>query len=87
MDDKEAKQCRGVSCQLIKLSAGSVKNQSSERVSFDEWDRPGCPRRQGIYPFYDVMWMEMNGDVAYRKAVGRVEKLFGKNWLETSLSA
>lgn len=62
------------SCELIELSSGSVRNQQMEEVSFDEWDLPDCPRHGGLYEFYNVMWIEWEEGVAYRKAVGRVEK-------------
>ncbi|OAL44746.1 hypothetical protein IQ07DRAFT_521481 [Pyrenochaeta sp. DS3sAY3a] len=62
------------SCELIELSSGSVQNQQIEEVSFDEWDLPDCPRHGGLYEFYNVMWIEWGEGVAYRKAVGRVEK-------------
>lgn len=62
------------SCELIELSAGSVQNQSIEKISIDEWDRPHCPRLQGLYEFYNVMWIKRKEGVGYRKAVGRVVK-------------
>ncbi|KAK0743958.1 heterokaryon incompatibility protein-domain-containing protein [Schizothecium vesticola] len=66
----------GETCELVELSAGEVqRSRKREEVSFDEWDRPGCPRtRGGVYEFYNVMWIEWVGAVAQRKAVGRVER-------------
>ena len=60
--------------ELIELSAGSVLNQETEAVSFEEWSRPGCPRQNGKYEFYNVMAIRRDGPTAYRVAVGRVEK-------------
>ena len=60
--------------ELVEISAGSVENKDSEKVCFDEWERARCPRHSGKYEFYNVLWVEWIGQVAYRKAVGRVEK-------------
>jgi hypothetical protein len=60
--------------ELIELSAGSVLDQETEAVSFEEWDRPGCPRRSGKYEFYNVMAIKRDGPTVFREAVGRVEK-------------
>lgn len=60
--------------ELIEMSAGTVENQEVDASTFDEWHVPDCPRHQGRYDFVNVMWIERKGDVAYRKALGRVEK-------------
>lgn len=60
--------------ELIELSAGSVLDQATEEVSFDEWYRSDCPRTSGKYEFYNVMSVERDDGIAYRKAVGRVTK-------------
>ena len=65
---------KGQVCELIELSAGSVDNNEMEKISFDERNRPGCPRRQGLYELYNVMWIVWKNNIAYREAVGRVEK-------------
>ena len=56
------------------ISAGSVKNSEIEKKTFDEWDQPQCPIRDGDYEFYNVLWIEWVDGIAYRKALGRVEK-------------
>jgi hypothetical protein len=68
-------------CQLIELSAGSVILDPSQELLyqvdadiFDEWHLPGWTQRDGLYEFYNVMWIEWEGDIAYRQAVGRVQK-------------
>ncbi|ORY05926.1 hypothetical protein BCR34DRAFT_490516 [Clohesyomyces aquaticus] len=63
--------------ELVEISAGSVENQAIEEQSFDEWNRPQCPRRSGCYRFYNVLWIERIDGIAYRKALGRVEE---KTW-------
>ena len=60
--------------ELIELSAGSVLDQKTEGVSFDEWIRPGYRCASGKYEFYSIMAIERVGDIAYRKAVGRVQR-------------
>jgi hypothetical protein len=62
----------GDSCDLIELSRGSVENDKSENIGFDEWDLEECPRHRGVYLFVNVMWIEWTDGKAYRKAVGRV---------------
>ncbi|KAE9377239.1 HET-domain-containing protein [Stipitochalara longipes BDJ] len=64
----------GSNCTLIELSSGSVYDQKTEGVSFDEWYSPSCPRNSGIYEFYNVLWVEDSGNVSYRKALGYVMK-------------
>lgn len=58
--------------EFIEISRGEVENQITERVSFDEWYWPECPRYSGLYKFYNVMCIEWKDGIAYRKAVGRV---------------
>ncbi|KAF2831531.1 HET-domain-containing protein [Ophiobolus disseminans] len=60
--------------ELIEISAGSVKNQDIEEVSFDEWNIASCPRHNGLYEFVNVLWIEWRDGVAYRRALGRVKK-------------
>jgi hypothetical protein len=60
--------------ELIEISEGEVQNQPIEEKSFDEWNREGCPRYSGLYKFVNVLWIEWEDGVAYRKALGRVEK-------------
>lgn len=61
-------------CELIEISSGSVEDLEIEERSFDEWNRPHCPRKEGLYEFVNVLWIEHNNNVAYRKALGRVQK-------------
>jgi hypothetical protein len=68
-------------CELIELSRGCVLDQVTETLSFDEWMRKECPRKTGLYEFYNVMWIERSADVAYRKAIGRVQR---SSWEEVA---
>lgn len=65
---------RGKRVELVEISAGSTTNQAMGEESFDEWNSPECPRHTGVYEFYNVLWVEWEEGVAYRKALGRVEK-------------
>jgi hypothetical protein len=69
--------CDMISAQheLIELSAGFVLDQETEEVSLDEWHHPDCPRTSSLYEFYNVMSIERENGVGYRKAVGRVTKI------------
>lgn len=58
--------------EFIELSKGEVQNQVTEDVSFNEWYCPQCPTHSGLYKFYNVMCIEWQDGIAYRKAVGRV---------------
>jgi len=62
--------------ELVELSAGSVVSREVEKVSFDEWARHGyLPfNDEEIFEFYNVMFIEWDGSIAYRRAVGRVRK-------------
>ncbi|KAK3367858.1 heterokaryon incompatibility protein-domain-containing protein [Podospora didyma] len=55
-------------CHLIELSAGEV--------ALDEYVEDLRDHPLADYEFYNVMWVEWKGGVAYRRAVGRVEKAF-----------
>jgi len=62
--------------ELIELSRGSVQKQDGEKDAFEEWDRPGMERywAGGVYEFYNVMAIRSRDGIAYREAVGRIEK-------------
>jgi hypothetical protein len=70
---QQQQSCKGL-CELVEMSAGSVKNQQVEEQSFDEWNNPKCLRRKGFYEFVNVLWIEWIDGIAYRKALGRVRK-------------
>jgi hypothetical protein len=78
---QEASDARSRIVELIEISEGEVQNQPIEEKSFDEWNRPGCPRFNGFYRFVNVLWVEWEGNVAYRKALGRVE---GQIWRDVA---
>ena len=67
--------------EVIEISAGEVYNQPIEEKSFDEWNKEGCPRHQGLYEFVNVIWVKWQGQVAYREALGRVKK---ESWYQVT---
>lgn len=77
---------------LIELSRGSVRDQSIEEAFFDEWNHPYRRRKtanEGLYEFYNVLWIASDGYISYRKALGRVVKdtwdRIGKEWIDVTL--
>ena len=64
----------GESCELIALSLGTVVNNGNYIGLLDEWEMPERPRDSEIYTFYNVMCIEWENGIAYRRAVGTVYK-------------
>jgi hypothetical protein len=69
-------------CELIAISRGVLFSQSGK---YEKTDRAWLSERMladkyrtgplgGFYEFYNVLWIEWHDAVAYRKALGRVEK-------------
>ncbi len=50
------------------ISAGSADNSGFEARCLEEWDLEQRPRSGRLYEFYNVLWIEWKGDIAYRKA-------------------
>jgi hypothetical protein len=66
---------------VIELSSGSVSLSTTGSLLdhplsdvFDEWALPSWSQKDGLYEFYNIMHIEWNGGIAYRLAIGRVEK-------------
>lgn len=64
----------GEPCELIALSSGKAMNSSDYVAGLAEWRIPERPRDSEFYQFYNVMWIEWEKGIAYRKAVGTVYK-------------
>jgi hypothetical protein len=68
----------GQPCELIAISRGVASNGKDESYFLDEWTAPerptGFTRYESSYEFYNVLWIEWKGGIAYRKALGRVIK-------------
>ena len=77
--------------EVIELSRGSVKRLDAERNTFEEWERPGFQSswHEDVYEFYNVTAISWKDSIAYREAVGRIERklwdLLSKEEIELTL--
>ncbi|KIN08923.1 hypothetical protein OIDMADRAFT_153536 [Oidiodendron maius Zn] len=62
-------------CELIAISWGYFYEKWDWSVfQIDEWNHKERPRDSEKYEFYNVLWVEWQDGIAYRKACGRVMK-------------
>lgn len=60
-------------CELVLMSAGFAFEHGEDQSSWiPEWKFARRPRSGDYYLFYHVLWIEWQGDIAYRKGLGRV---------------
>jgi hypothetical protein len=70
----------GEACELIYLSLGAAVASGDYYGVIDEWDLINeivdfqVLEELGLYQFYNVMWVEYENGIAYRKALGTVYK-------------
>lgn len=67
----------GQEIELVEVALGRVPNDTRQRLQYqvlDEWDHEERPKENDVYEYYYVLWIERIDGVAYRKALGRVEK-------------
>jgi len=72
----------GAPCELIAISQGSAKRDYTDEDDpdipsvqpFNEMDRVPVVEKLETYFFYNVLWIEWIGGIAYRQAAGRVLK-------------
>ena len=64
----------GERCELIALSLGTALEGGDYLGKLDEWEMPERPCDSESYRFYNVMCIEWENGIAYRKAVGTVYK-------------
>jgi hypothetical protein len=66
----------GQKCEVIAISAGdaTVDKNKIVKLWLEEWKCIDDIKATDTYEFYNVLWIERNEDVAYRKALGRVWK-------------
>lgn len=76
---EEAESIRGQHMEIIEISMGTVQSTPFELQSFDEYGRGLWPKSNGVYEFYNVLWIEWDGSIAYRKACGKVAKSIWDN--------
>ncbi|KAI1271993.1 heterokaryon incompatibility protein-domain-containing protein [Xylaria sp. FL0933] len=71
-------------CECIVISEGLAwRDTDDEHTSLEEWDQVHVIQSLTKYEFYNVLWIEWEQGIAYRKAVGRVWREAWKQ-LETS---
>jgi Heterokaryon incompatibility protein (HET) len=61
-------------CELVAISLGRASNSRKYEPGLDEWELEERPVTGPFYEFYNVMWIAWDGDIAYRKGLGRVLK-------------
>jgi hypothetical protein len=63
-------------CELILISSGKAQRDTNDAVKvwLEEWKFIDDIQELDVYEFYNVLWIARKGDVAYRKALGRVWK-------------
>jgi hypothetical protein len=75
--------------ELIALSEGSVIPDEDSVVDFEELEIDEKLKSEGIYNFYNVMCIEWDNGIAYRKAIGRVPKTTWEQqeleWIDVTL--
>ena len=62
-------------CELVLISGGFASEDcdNEEQASWmPEWNFARRPRAGNYYLFYHVLWIEWQGDIAYRRGLGRV---------------
>jgi hypothetical protein len=66
----------GQKCEVIVISAGIAHMDENESVKawLEEWKCIDDIKDKDTYEFYNVLWIERKGEIAYRKALGRVWK-------------
>lgn len=77
-------EARGTAVELIAVATGKVRNDSypkkggdhnyHQAYSIPEWNCKRRPSDGVFYEFYFVLWIEWEDGIAYRRALGRVEK-------------
>ncbi|KAH7068234.1 heterokaryon incompatibility protein-domain-containing protein [Paraphoma chrysanthemicola] len=71
----------GPPIELVAISKGYAYN-SSKNEEIHEWDLEERPHSTEKYEFFNVLWVEWNNGIAYRKALGRVN---AEVWLAQDL--
>ncbi|CAF9938868.1 hypothetical protein IMSHALPRED_001121 [Imshaugia aleurites] len=77
------------SLEFIALSRGCADESRKEEPGLDEWLLEERPTTEGLYEFYNVMWIEWENGIAYRRALGRIlrDVWEGQNleWVDVTL--
>ena len=60
-------------CELVVISGGwAVENDEEQSSWFPEWSCDERPRSEYDYDFFHALWIEWQGNIAYRKGLARV---------------
>lgn len=71
-------------CELIVISAGfAIEDRPGQVVWIPEFSCAKRPRSGENYHFYHVLWIEREGDISYRKGLGRWFETFGTIYQRT----
>lgn len=62
---------RGPTVELVAISRGSAYN-ARYGTSLDEWRLEERPKSSENYEYFNVLWIEWENGIAYRKALGRI---------------
>ena len=62
--------------ELVTISQGFCSNMSSPKIVdyIFEWSHPERPKEAENYGYHNVMWIQWEDGIAYRKGLGRVER-------------
>ena len=75
--------------EFIALSRGYADGSKEEEPGLDEWLLEERPTTKGLYEFYNVMWIEWENGIAYRRALGRILRDVWESqnmeWIEVTL--
>lgn len=75
--------------ELVSISAGTAMSKTSLSVVEAYFACRGDTRNEYFYEFYNVLWIEWEKGVAYRKGLGRVRKEFWERqateWIDLTL--
>ena len=60
---------RKASYELVTISAGAADNSHNEEWFLEEWNLEQRPKSSKLYEFHNVLWIEWDKDIAYRKTL------------------
>ena len=66
----------GKNIELVAISKGYTPEEEPKNSIYGllEWSAIERPKNRSEYHYYNVLWIERSGNIAYRKAIGRIEK-------------
>jgi hypothetical protein len=84
---------KAAQCELIAISQGYANNRGripeSKPLYMPEYNHEERPKSSERYEYYNVLWIEWEDGIAYRKGLGRVEKNMWEKqpleWIDVTL--